>query len=184
MPTWPYGTAGRHRLAPRRARSALGISPEPQWPGGSDQCLDQVIKILKPLLLLLLWWLLRRLWHGDAGPAGIRNGGLPILLLLLLHLQLALLHFLQHLLRSSHARLLLRGRLFRFRGDLILIIVGVFFLRVRLGSFRSDLRGLGRVVAGFPRLRRGVVRSSLGHQNYAHQRADIVGRAQQDVIEA
>ncbi len=109
---------------------------------------------------------------------------MPILLLLLLHLKLALLHFLQHLLRSSYSGLLRRGRLFRFRGSLILIIVGVFFLRVGLGSFRSDLRGLGRVVAGFRGLRRGVVRSSLGHKNYAHQRADIVGRAQQDVIEA
>ena len=90
-----------------------------------------------PLLLFLRLLLLRlrRQWY--AGPSRVRCWWLPRLALLLLHLQLPLLHLLQHLLRSFWCRLVRSGSwLFRLSGGLILAVIGVFVRSVGVGSFR------------------------------------------------
>jgi len=59
--------------------------------------------------------------------AGLLRGSPRLLLLLELHL--ALLHFLQHLLRSLHAILIGRRLLFGFRGLLLLLLRGRGIIR-------------------------------------------------------
>jgi hypothetical protein len=65
---------------------------------------------------------------------------LSLLLLLLLHLQLTLLHFLQHLLRRLHGGLIRRGRrlllLFRLGGRLIRGVIRIVVRGIRVGLWQ------------------------------------------------
>src|SRR5437660_882629 len=145
---------------------------------------DASLRGLLLLLRLRLWR--RRLRHWYAGPTRIWYWRLTSLLLLLLHLKLPLLHFLQHLLRSSYSRLVRRRRwLFRFRCALILLVlVSVFILRIGLGSVRRYFHGRTSVVTGLRGLRIRIVRPGFGHQHHPHQLVGIVQGTQQYVIEA
>src|ERR1700680_3741887 len=120
---------------------------------------------MRPALL----WFLRRRWlrlgalrkrHAGRGV----NPRLAGLLLLLLHLQLPLLHLLQHLLRSFYPRLLRRSRLlFRLGRGLVGSIVGGVIGGIGIGSFRRSVRNLGRRsrVISLSRGRIRCVRSGL-----------------------
>ena len=106
-------------------------------------------------------------------------------LLLLLHLQLALLHLLQQLLRSldrsvPRRRLLWFGR---FRGILVGAVIAVIG-RVRIRRFETALRRLlrrGRI-RHHARTGRSRVRTALGHKNHAGERVGVRGRAQQHIV--
>lgn len=106
-------------------------------------------------------------------------------LLLLLHLELALLHFLQQLLRCLHARLVSQSRLFGLGRALVgAVIRCAIICRFGFGSLRRiDGRRRSSVGGGgcIPRSR--SVRC-LGDQYHPHQSVGVCRRSEQDVIEA
>ena len=133
------------------------------------------------ILLRLLLGLRLRDWH--TGPAGIGHGWLAGLLLL--HLQLTLLHLLQHLLWSLRAGLVGSGRgLFGFGCALILILLCALIGRIGIGCVGGYLGRRGSVGASAGGLRIRVIGAGLGHQDHAHELAGIVWRSQQNLVEA
>jgi len=94
-----------------------------------------------------------------------------IRLLLLLHQKLALLHLLQHLLRSFHAGLVRRSGLFGLRRALVRAVIRRVVVRsVGFGSIRrvGGLRCRGCIVGSRSGFRIRRVRC-LGYQHNAHQ---------------
>ena len=135
------------------------------------------------LVLRLLLWLWCPLWHRHAWRWRVspRLSGL-----LLLHLQLPLLHFLQHLLRSLHCGLVRRDSrgLFRVCSTLVRNIVGGIVWGIGIGGIRrSYLRRRGCLVVSGRWLRARRVGSGLSDQHNPYQRAGVIRRSQQDVIE-
>jgi len=118
---------------------------------------------------------------------------LLLLLHLLLHLQLPLLHLLQHLLRRLHSRLFPRiGRLFGLYA-LIGIVVRILLRRFRVRCVRRLRRWLPHI-RGFVRSRWRLlrwpiivawnVRPRLRHQHHARERARVLRRTKQHVVES
>lgn len=144
---------------------------------------------------LLLFWLLSRRCRasGESATWNRRLSGR----LILLQLQLALLHFLEHLLWSLDSGCIRRRSLLLlgFRGGILIrVVVGIFLGCIR--SVRCVLYLLlwrrSHVALRLTRLRRlwlsrgggYIFGSALGDQHYAGQSARIFGRTQQYVIEA
>src|SRR5260370_35292067 len=75
-------------------------------------------------------------WRRAAGNRGLSRR------LLLLHLHLPLLHLLQHLLGSLHTLLRPGGRLFRFDGVLVGVLIGILFWGFGVGTVRGNISGL------------------------------------------
>jgi hypothetical protein len=127
-------------------------------------------------LLLLLLLLRSRLRALAEGHSGRRVAGLTGLeghagLAILLHLKLALLHFLKHLLWRFHARLVGSGLLLLSFGSLLGSFFDGFVGGIGIGGIgcggwrrRSALRGLG--------VGRGGIRR-FGYQHDANQQAGI-----------
>ena len=121
----------------------------------------------------MVLWPLRGWRHATRRGVNRSLTVLLLLLQLLLHLDLPLLHFLQHLLRSLHARLVRSGwralvcvsrRLIRNR-----ILGGFIRWRIRIGRIARGYCGLSRILCGLSGSGIWIVRTSLGHEDDAHQ---------------